>query len=112
MTDSSRPAALEPRKIAAIVTTFFANSHADVIVTKFARGFPTDDGLLPPQVEIASMYMDQTHANDIGQSLASKGNSVLTQILQFTSFFGQTQPKGHRIIMTRRPQFFPAPNAA
>ncbi len=73
MTDSTRPAASEPRKkIAAIVTTFFTNSHADVIVTKFARGFPTDNGLLPPQVEIASLYMDQTHANDVGVGLADK----------------------------------------
>ena len=88
MTDSSRPAASEPRKIAAIVTTFFANSHADVIVTKFARGFPTDDGLLPPQVEVASMYMDQTHANDIGQSLARDCGIPIYQSIPATLCLG------------------------
>ena len=88
MTNSSRPAASEPRKIAAIVTTFFANSHADVIVTKFARGFPTDDGLLPPQVEVASMYMDQTHANDIGQSLARDCGIPIYQSIPATLCLG------------------------
>ena len=30
------------KKIAAIITTFYPASHADVIVTKFVEGFPTD----------------------------------------------------------------------
>ncbi len=58
------------KKIAAIVTTYYPRSHADVIVTKFLKGFPSDDGLIPPQVEIASMYMDQVHENDVGLELA------------------------------------------
>ena len=58
------------KRIAAIVTTYFSSSHADVIVTKFLEGFPTDDGLLPPQVDIVSMYMDQIHERDIGVALA------------------------------------------
>ena len=52
------PAKQKP-KIAAVVTTFFKNSHADVIVGKFLRGFPTDDGVVAPQVEIVSLYIDQ-----------------------------------------------------
>ena len=41
----------ERKKIAAIVTAFFPashGSHADLVASKFARGFPTSDGLLSP----------------------------------------------------------------
>ena len=58
------------KKIAAIVTTYFPYSHADVIVTKFMKGIPTDEGLRVPRVELASIYLDQIDARDIGQSLA------------------------------------------
>ena len=60
------------KKIAAIVTTYYPASHADVIVTKFLKGFPTDDGLLPPEVDIASLYIDQIHERDIGVALADQ----------------------------------------
>ena len=58
------------KKIAAIVTTYYPRSHADVIVTKFLKGFPCDDGLHAPQVDIVSMYLDQIHENDVGVELA------------------------------------------
>ena len=57
-------------QIAAIVTTYYPASHADVIVTKFLKGFPTDGGLIPPQVDIASLYIDQIDERDIGVALA------------------------------------------
>ena len=47
------------KRIAAIITEYRVPAHADVIVGKFIKGFPTDDGLLDPQVEIVSMYLDQ-----------------------------------------------------
>ena len=43
------------KKIAAVVTTYHPASHADVIVTKFLKGVPTDDGLLPLQLDIVSI---------------------------------------------------------
>ena len=65
------PTNAPPRiQIAAIVTTFFPNSHAGVLVDKFLRGFPTDDGILPPRSTIASIYIDQIHDRDIGRQLA------------------------------------------
>ncbi|HIB91682.1 TPA: hypothetical protein EYN09_03545 [Candidatus Poribacteria bacterium] len=66
---------VQRKKIAAIITTFYPASHADVIIAKFVNGFPTDEGLLPPKVDIVSMYMDQVHQNDIGLDLAEK-NSI------------------------------------
>ena len=59
-----------PLRIAAIVTTYFPNSHAGVMVDKFLRGFPTDDGLIPSRSKIVSLYIDQIHENDIGRQIA------------------------------------------
>ena len=60
----------KPPRIAAITTTFFPDSHAGVLVPKFIRGFPTDDGLVAPRTEIASLYIDQIHERDIGLQIA------------------------------------------
>jgi hypothetical protein len=62
----------ERKKIAAIITVYFPMSHADVIVTKFLKGFPTDGGLIPPRVDIASMYVDQFAENDLSQKFAAE----------------------------------------
>ena len=55
----------ERKRIAAIVTAFFPashGSHADLVVSKFARGFPTSDGrIAEPEVDLVSMYVDQPH---------------------------------------------------
>lgn len=60
------------KRIAAVVTTYFTNSHADVIVGKFLRGFPTDDGLLAPEVDVVSIFMDQLSPVDVGVALARR----------------------------------------
>ncbi|MFT5365564.1 MAG: hypothetical protein ACI8V2_000504 [Candidatus Latescibacterota bacterium] len=60
------------KKIAAIVTAYYPRSHADVVVTKFLKGFPTDEGLLPPEVDVVSMYLDQVHERDIGREMAKE----------------------------------------
>jgi hypothetical protein len=57
-------------RIAAVVSTYHPRSHADVIVGKFVGGFPTDERLRPPRVQVASLYIDQIHDNDSGQALA------------------------------------------
>lgn len=60
----------QPCRVAAIVTTFFPNSHAGVLVSKFLRGFPTDAGLIAPRTQLASLFIDQLHSQDIGLQLA------------------------------------------
>jgi hypothetical protein len=60
------------KRIAAICTVYRPHSHADVIVTKFLKGFPCDEGLLPPRVEIASLYVDQFHPNDLSRRFAAE----------------------------------------
>ena len=53
------------KKIAAILTTCFTRSHAEVILPKLIKGFPTDNGMLEPQVDLASIYLDQIHEEDV-----------------------------------------------
>ena len=60
----------ECKKIAAIATAYYPFSHADVIISKFLKGFPADGQLQAPKVEIVSMYMDQLHDKDVGVELA------------------------------------------
>ena len=60
----------KPLRIAAIVTTFFPNSHAGVLASKFLHGFPTDEGPIAPRTRLASLYIDQIHERDIGLQLA------------------------------------------
>ena len=58
------------KKIAAIVTTFFPGSHADLLISRFVNGFPTPSGVIESKVDIVSMYMDQLHPLDVGVELA------------------------------------------
>jgi hypothetical protein len=69
----------ERKKIAAIVTSYSPHSHADVILTKFLKGFPTDKGIEEPQVDIVSMYLDQVHEADVGLELAREHGVTLYQ---------------------------------
>ncbi len=66
--------ATTPIKIAAVITEYRRFSHADVIVTKFLKGFPTDSGLLPSRVQIASLYVDQFPASDLSRHYAAQFN--------------------------------------
>ncbi len=73
------------KRIAAIVTEYFAGSHADVIVTKYLKGFPTDDGFQVPRVDLVSMYIDQPTEQDIGHAIAKEHDvpifpSILTAL--------------------------------
>ena len=58
---SAPTAAVEGRRprVAAIVTAYFPQSHADVIITKLIKGYSTDDGFVLPSVDVVSLYMDQ-----------------------------------------------------
>ena len=60
------------KKIAAVITEYRVPAHADVIVGKVIKGFPTDDGLIEPQVDIVSMYLDQIPDNDIGLQVSKE----------------------------------------
>lgn len=63
---------VDTMKIAAIISEYRPGSHADVIVGKFLRGFPTDEGFFAPRVELASMYIDLFPDNDMSRDMAEE----------------------------------------
>src|SRR5438045_106571 len=73
MASGEATAAEEPDgcpRIAAVVTEYRENSHADVIVGKFLAGCKAVDLDFRPRVRIASLYLDQTPGNDTGREIA------------------------------------------
>ena len=66
MSDRNRP------RVAAIVTQYFQDSHADVIVSKLIEGYRFRGEATAPRIEIASLYLDQDAPDDIGRDLAAK----------------------------------------
>jgi hypothetical protein len=79
------------KKIAGIVTTYFPYSHADVILTKFMKGIPTDEELREPRVELASIYLDQIDARDIGQALAWRHQVPIFQSIRAALTLGGSE---------------------
>jgi hypothetical protein len=81
----------ERKKIAAVLSQWFKGSHADVIIPKFIFGFPTDEGLLPPRVDLVSVYMDQVPEADVGQEfLKQHGVDVYPSIQKALTLGGDT----------------------
>lgn len=62
---------MRPR-IAAVVTEYTENSHADVIVTKFLEGCNTREVDFQPRVQVVSLYLDQRPVRDIGVETAHR----------------------------------------
>jgi hypothetical protein len=61
----------EPKKVAAVVTEYRKNSHADVIVGKILEGFNQDGGA-GPNLKLVSLYVDQFPEKDLSRDLAKK----------------------------------------
>ncbi|MBI1896915.1 MAG: hypothetical protein HYZ57_05845 [Acidobacteria bacterium] len=59
-------------KIAAVVTEYRLNSHADVIVSRLLGGYEFDGRRREPSLQVVSMYTDQTPKNDMSRGLAEK----------------------------------------
>ena len=60
------------KRVAAIVTEYRENSHADVIVTKLLEGYRLYGVETEPRIEVASLYLDLVPGNDIGLAMAEK----------------------------------------
>ena len=56
-----------PKKVAAIVTEYRHNSHADVIVSRLFQTYTLDGKGKKPSLELVSLYLDQVPDNDTGK---------------------------------------------
>jgi hypothetical protein len=62
----------QPKKIAAIITEYRPNSHADVIIGKYLEGFNQDDQPPYPRSKIVSMFTEQVPKTDMSRERAKK----------------------------------------
>ena len=69
-------------KVAAVVTEYRPGTHADVLLSKFVHGFAMDDGLHPPRVQLAALYIDQFPAGEIGRAFAAEHGIPLHTSIQ------------------------------
>lgn len=60
------------KRIAAIVTEYRLNSHADVIVGKYLQGYRQDDRDPRPASRVVSLYTAQIPRNDLSRDLAQR----------------------------------------
>ena len=60
------------KRVAAVVTEYRRDSHADVIVGRLLEGYEYDGQRRPPGVRVVSMYTDQVPGNDMSRALAAR----------------------------------------
>ncbi len=60
-----------PKRVAAVVTIYRYNSHADVILGKILEGWKQDGGP-GPNLKLAALYVDQFPDGDISRAMAEK----------------------------------------
>jgi hypothetical protein len=68
---SAQPRMHAPKRVAAVVTEYRHNSHADVIVSRMLLTDTLDGKGKDPQLKLASLYTDQRPANDMSRLLAA-----------------------------------------
>ncbi|HTN77183.1 MAG TPA: hypothetical protein VL096_18110 [Pirellulaceae bacterium] len=71
---STNAIAAEPtvKNIAVITTSYYHNSHADVIASRLLKGYSLDGQPPFPRLKLVSLYTDQVPKNDISRRLAEE----------------------------------------
>ena len=74
-------AAREKLPVAAVVTVYRRNSHADVIIGKILEGFKQDGGA-GPDLKLSAIYVDQKPSSDLSAGLAEKHGFRITDTIE------------------------------
>ena len=69
-------------RVAAVVTVYRRNAHADVIVGRLLQGYNLDDKGPRPSIKLASLYVDQVGKNDLSRPLAAKHKFRLSRTVE------------------------------
>lgn len=81
-----RPAFAQQTKrprVAAILNTYYPNSHADVFMGRLLGGYRLDGRTYHPRVDVASFYIDQFPVNDMAREQAAEyGISIYPSIAE------------------------------
>ena len=76
--------------VAAVVTEYSENSHADVLVGKILEGYDQEGGEGPP-LELVSLYVDQVPEDDLSRDLSSMYGFRLTRTIEEAITLGTDQ---------------------
>lgn len=87
---ASFAAVREKLPVAAVVTVYRKNSHADVIVGKILQGFQQDGGA-GPDLRLVSLFADQTPAGELSRDLAAKFGFRLAKTIDEAITLGTDQ---------------------
>ncbi len=86
--DWSFAAAAPPKRVAAIVTEYIHNSHADVIASRMVHSHSMDGkGSWPPgngwpKLKLVSVFVDQQHPKDMSARLAAEHGFLLASSIE------------------------------
>jgi len=61
-----------PKRVAAVVTAYYHNSHADVLISRLLQTETLDGKGRKPSLDLVSLYTDQKPENDIGHALMAE----------------------------------------
>src|SRR5690348_12052350 len=79
---AAMPMQAAPKRIAAIITEYRPNSHADVVIGKYLEGYNQDGQPPYPRSKVVSMFTEQVPKNDMSRPMAKKYNVPLYRTVQ------------------------------
>ena len=71
----------QPKSVAAVITVYFQNSHADVLLTKIMEGWKHDGGP-GPALRLASIYIDQPEGSEFGLEILKRNKIPLFNTIE------------------------------